>query len=384
MTNRYLLVALSCVLPTICLGQFPRIRDSAGVHIVENSARSQAPIAFRVSDKPSFDVGGLKDNPADELDPRGGDLKSITLANGTHVVDDEVKLRFFDATGRQFQVSGRRGEGPGEFRRIYSLCRTHGDTIVASDGGIGRITIVDKAGAIVREIAAGHSAMPYNGCFDDGTFVASQSVMGPDRVLRDKLIRYNLAGTMLGSLGENPSFTLGFWLWISPTYTARGTLLYVADPRAREVRIFDQSGKLTSIIRTDDPVARTTTAERAVMVPTLCPVPLDDGCKQRYKDRFQNVPRPTVWPSFEKIAVDPDGRLWIMDWRKVRTDPVAWTAFDPSGRLLGRLTFPGTTKPGDPFISRFTSGGIEVMRQDDDGATHLTTYPLIAMRGGRP
>ena len=44
--------------------------------------------------------------------------------------------------------------------------------------------------------------------------------------------------------------------------------------------------------------------------------------------------------------------------------------------MLGRLSFASYTKDGYPYISRFTSGGVEVVRQDDDGAPHLTTYPL--------
>lgn len=384
MTHRFLLLALSCLVPALAVAQQPRARDSAGVRIVENSARARAPIAFRVSDKASFDVGGLKDNPDDELDPHGGYLRRIGLANGTQVVDDNVKLRYYDATGKQLRVSGRHGAGPGEFQQIASLCRTHGDTVVTSDPGNGRVTIFDKTGSIVREIPVGRADMPREGCFDDGTWLLSPSVAGSDTVRRSKLVRYNLAGTVVGSAGEYWGGKFDLFVSLYPAFVVRGTHLYVGDPRASEVRMYDESGKLTRIVRTDDPIPKTTAAERGAMLPTMTPMTSDQSIMDRFKERLRTTPRPTEWPAFGLIRVDPDGRLWIEDYKKVRTAPDVWTAFDGSGRLLGRLSFPAASKPGDPMIVDFTSGGVEVRRQDSDGAPHLTTYPLVAVKGGHP
>ena len=47
--------------------QLTKVRDSAGVHIVENPARAKASITFKLSDKPTYDVGGLKDNLDDRV-----------------------------------------------------------------------------------------------------------------------------------------------------------------------------------------------------------------------------------------------------------------------------------------------------------------------------
>ncbi len=181
----FLVLALACLVPAIASAQQPRVRDSAGVHIVENSARSKAPIAFRLTDKWSFDVGGLKTNPDDELDPHGGYLRSIVLSNGVNVVDDNTRLRYYDASGKQLRVSGRSGAGPGEFRQISTLCRTRGDTVAASDPGNARITLFDKSGTIVREVPVGRAEMPFDGCFDDGTWLIDESFMAPDSGAQD-------------------------------------------------------------------------------------------------------------------------------------------------------------------------------------------------------
>ncbi len=64
--------------------------------------------------------------------------------------------------------------------------------------------------------------------------------------------------------------------------------------------------------------------------------------------------------------------------------PRCGPGFDASGRMLGKLSFPATLKSADPRIVDFTSGGVLVRREDDDGAAHLTTYPLVPVKGGRP
>lgn len=376
------LLLLVCALPAIAAAQFPRTRDSAGVHIVENSSRAKAPITFRASDKPSFDVGGLKDNPDDELNSRAGYLRSIVLANGSHVVSDDTRLRFLDAGGRQFHVSGRGGAGPGEFRQVSTLCRTRGDTVLASDPGNGRITVFDKAGTMVREIPVGRVEMPYDGCFDDGTWVLWQSVMGRDNTRRARMEVHNVAGAVVGTAGDYSTGKYDMFVSLWPTFIVHGSHLYVGDPTASEVRLFDKAGKLKTIVRTDDPPAKTTAAEQAAMMPMVSPVSDDQSIMDRFKERVRSTPRPAEWPSLGKIAVDPDGRLWIQDYKKARSDADAWTAFDASGRMLGRLTFPPSAKFGDPRIVDFTSGGVQVERQDSDGARHLTIYPLIRVNGG--
>src|SRR3990172_4096726 len=129
MRTALLLLALTVITPP-AHAQAPRTRDSAGIHIVDNLARAEASITFRLSDKPTFDVGGLKDNLDDELSTHGA-LTAIRLSDGRYVVADETRLRFFDAAGKQERVVGRLGEGPGEFQYVRILCRTRADTILA-------------------------------------------------------------------------------------------------------------------------------------------------------------------------------------------------------------------------------------------------------------
>src|SRR6185503_18847722 len=98
----------------IATAQTPRSRDGEGVRIVENGSRLTAPIAFRLGDRPSFDVGGLQQDPADEFDTHNYYLHGVRLSDGRVAVLDKSRVHFFDATGKRLKIVGRAGEGPGE------------------------------------------------------------------------------------------------------------------------------------------------------------------------------------------------------------------------------------------------------------------------------
>src|SRR3954469_12534202 len=86
---------------SIATAQPARVRDSVGVRIIENGPRLTAPIAFQLGDKPSFDVGGLQQDPADELTSRNGYPRAIRLSNGSVAVLDRTRVIFYDASGKR-------------------------------------------------------------------------------------------------------------------------------------------------------------------------------------------------------------------------------------------------------------------------------------------
>lgn len=97
--------------------------------------------------------------------------------------------------------------------------------------------------------------------------------------------------------------------------------------------------------------------------------------------RLRAMPRPETWPTYETIAVDPSGRLWVRDYTTARPAPIGWTAFDASGRLIGRLVIPAPREGEMPlqFIT-FGTDHVIVRRFDEDRATYLTVYPLQRVR----
>ncbi len=357
-------------------GQAPRVRDSAGVRIVENGSRAKAPIAFVMSATPQFDLGGLKDRPDDEFETHTGYwTPAIRLSSGGHAVADGVKVRFFDANGKQVKVAGRAGEGPNEFRRIGSICRTRGDTLVVHDVANARIMILDGNGNYVRQFVIGTADYTAESCFDDGTFVigeyhraAAGAPQNPTHVVRRRI-----DGTVVGSIGDfwSGPTTYNNYTSPEPSLSVTGDRFYVGDPRSSEVRGYDTQGKLVIIVRTDDPVAKVTPAEADAMTPLS--YAMSNGVRIPAPER----PKPTEWPSYGRIKTDPSGRLWVPDYPKDhRRDALNWTVFDREGRMLGRFPFPAAATEFNTKVVAFTPDGVQVRRLDSDGAAHYMTYRL--------
>ena len=384
MRTALLLLALTVITPP-AHAQAPRTRDSAGIHIVDNLARAEASITFRLSDKPTFDVGGLKDNLDDELSTHGA-LTAIRLSDGRYVVADETRLRFFDAAGKQERVVGRLGEGPGEFQYVRILCRTRADTILAFDEGNRRVTVFDKTGTLVHEIPITRTSMRESACFDDGTFLMTELVLVVGTPPMVRLVQRRLDGTVLKTWGDFWGGVVTPFSVVSPQFEVHGQHVNFGDPRVSEVRRYNPQGTLIGIIRTADPIEEITAKEKAAMRPIFGGATSDKARQASANGRLRTAPRPDEWPSFSKMLVDPDGRLWLQDVQKDSRapTPLAWTAFDTAGRLLGRFSIPAPLKRDDPAVVAFTSGGVLIRRTDEDGAYHLTAYALVPGKGPKP
>jgi hypothetical protein len=371
------------------VAQVPRTRDSAGVQIVENPARAKAPTAFQLSEKPVYDVGGRKANHDDELNTiSSASLQEIRLSDGRYVVSDLTRFRIFDSTGKQLSVVGRNGTGPGELGSVATICRTRGDTIVITDGSKRDVAVFDGSGQLVREIPLGVATyVAPSGCFDDGTMLITQSVF--EAPARTVVTRRRLDGMTMDTIGVfiRPEFS--DFITIPQTYAAVGNEVYVGDARASEVRVYNLHGVLTRIIRSADTTNKLSASEQLAMRPRLAAGSTDSVMQQRLTEQFNRVlhtePRPTEWPVYSRIMVDPNGGVWIQDYPKKPTGlPDVWTGFDASGKLLGKVTLPAWNKNGDPIIRSFTSDGIVILRNGDDGMRHLYTYKLVPVTTGTP
>lgn len=131
--------------------------DRAGVSIVE-SYGSQSPKTSVTEAEPgplrdsSMMVPELVEPHVLEIGAVSGEVpylfdnivNAVRLSNGTIVVANAGtrELRFFDSSGRFLYAQGRQGEGPGEYRTLTGLWRMGGDTLVAYDRSLGRMTVV--------------------------------------------------------------------------------------------------------------------------------------------------------------------------------------------------------------------------------------------------
>jgi len=371
---RLLLVVLGSAAATIPLAaQAPRIRDSSGVQIVENAARAKAPIAFTAAPL-LVDLGGVHDNPDDDFLSNSGDLQGTRLRGGGYIVADGQRLRFFDARGKQTRTVGRKGEGPGEYQMITGVCLGAGDSLFVGDARNARISVYDKAGtAPARSIPMRDAAfLTWDGCFADGVFGTS-AIGGrtPDGLTR-VLNLYRPDGSVLGRIGPFWSFAGNSYVQLSASVGARGRQFVYGDPRRSEWRVFGLDGTLVQIVRTADPLRDVTSAETSKMKPIV--MAMVDGKAQ------DASPKPATWPAYGQMMVDETGRVWIEDFRQANASPTPWTAFDASGRMIGRVEIPVIGKPGSVRVKAFHRDAVQIQWRDEDGAAHLRWYALTPVK----
>jgi hypothetical protein len=355
-------------------------RDSAGVRIIDNPPRLSAPVAFRLGATATYSVGGLEGDPATELRHRNGYLRAARLGSGGMAVADEFRVQFFDAAGKRASVAGREGSGPEEFRGIISICATRGDTVVANDGRNSRATIVAPNGRIVRTAPEGLLGSPgFDGCLNDGTFIRVYYLpaeRGADRTVR--VTRVRLDGSVANVVGEFSIGPFDAFVDRDATIAASGQSVYVADGMNHEVRVYRAGGGLAAIIRTRDQLIPISQAEAEANAMRHFAADWGQAQKDRQLASLRRLAIPTSWPAYGRIATDRSGRLWIQDYQRVVTESYGWTAFDASGRLIGRLLLPRTAAGvRSRQVLAFGANDVLVVEYDDDGAAYIRAYPLM-------
>ena len=360
----------------------PTVRDSAGVRIVEHRTIKNAPIAFTITTTPQIDLGGLKDDPKDELDARNPFASAFRLSDGRYVASDYAWLKIFDAKGKYIRTIGRSGNGPGEFRQLMQICVARGDTLIAFGYGDGRVSVFDSTGRHVRSFVTGHYTT--NGaCFEDGTIVVHANrhinpatTMTPERAsVLDRIVdleRVHADGSGAGTIG---------WVFAEMLYGAQtmensyaqGRSVYTGDGRTADVRIFSIDGKLTQIIRWNDPLAPLT----------------DDEARRRTADMVRGgsgsgatPPHLDVFPAYSHLVADDAGRVWVEDPFSTAA-PHGWTLFAADGSLLGRVVPPKipTMKQGRLELASAHRDYVILRWYDaDNGALHVSFHALEPVR----
>ncbi len=179
------------------------VADSAGVRIVQHGLDAEPEAVLRVAPEPDFRVG---------WDPAGPTFawvdNGLLLEDGRAVVADKIHRTFtvLSPRGEILEVFGAPGQGPGEIRRITSLCRLSGDTLVLQDPVNGRFSLFHE-GTFVRSIPYGPLGstligMAAIGGYDGGLILRSTAHAPdfPEPWLQGVIVRFDLASQRMDTL----------------------------------------------------------------------------------------------------------------------------------------------------------------------------------------
>lgn len=382
--------------PTVLVAQAlrrnPVVRDSAGISIVEN--KPSVADVFSLAALPRLSIRiGRPDGPIERNRSQAAELPANGLLVVTPAIDGRVAWARYDSAGHRYDFDSSAHPPvhvPTWIRRVGH------DTLVMWVFPENRFCALDLAGRQVAGLsyrnpdpAAGvvDWATDAAGILDDGAAFLGWRAAGVSTAgtLSRKLVDgwlYYLSGrepVHLGMFSSGESFS---WVQrdsaagsIMLTFPAAafardvhirlwGDRIYVGTGESYEIDVLSRQGMTTRIIRSLRPM-RPVTAADVVAFRASSPSALGSMGEARLDNAL-----PTV-PAFSRIEVDDSGQLWVRDFR-ADAGLQEWTAFDPDGLELGRLTIPVSSE-----VLAF--GRSEVILSAADGAANewIRVYAII-------
>ena len=357
-------------------GTSSTVRDSAGITIVMNTQAAHAGAAtWQLDAAPRLAIGASGEDDGEDL---AYVAAAVRLTDGRIAVANGMtsEVRFYSPAGERTATTGRAGEGPGEYRGLWKLCRLDGDSLAAWDVQLRRLTVLDSDGGYVDDVrlTAPGGAVDLHAC--TGT---SRILIGPEdrykgrdmnRVRRDSIdllihdVRTRETHTVGAFPGEEQyemSVPPVMLLEQAPfgsftSISGDGTRVLVADNGRGEIREFAYDGTLRRIMHTGHERAALTSSDRDEYEGAH----IDESWRPTYlaaKRAFlAEVPFPDHRPYFGSMLLDDTGRIWVSSYAPPHRDGAdarTWTILDSAGGVLATLETPARFKlmqAGDGWV----------------------------------
>jgi hypothetical protein len=353
------------------------VRDSAGIAIVENpSAASRvAPIAF--ASRFSVDIGGETGTPGDELENLAA-TDVIRLASGRLAVPNGHEVRFYSADGRLVARAGRRGEGPGEFRAfVWGGCELHDQSFLALEMPTPRITRLSQDGKVLGMAPITATAIRRT-CIGNAFLAALGPLEG--RPASDSVTDYaliNSEGRQIRRFAGLPTRPQGTLFPHEPLLGAGAWGIAAAWSSRHEYRLYDLTGRLRRIVRTDDRPRTLSDDEFAAHARARAGADASRAEQERAIAMLRARGLSRAVPSYVLLHVDGARRVWLQEPRITPGTMPAWVVFDADGRLLGRVVpqVPVPRGAGRVMVLGWTDREAIVTYQDADGFAHIALLP---------
>ena len=333
---------------------------------------------------------GPKSVTEEETPDEFGRVSAVALGpDGTVFVADIVnsEIRVFGLDGSHLRTFGRGGEGPGEFRSIYSIAWV-GDRLLTYDPSLGRIGEFSAGGEWLgqRRTAGSMSGSPaFMRFFPVGPNETFRLALG-GRVIWVGLDSRGDTGDTVPWLSA-PENLPGLvetirceWEGGSGFYPHTSAAKFVQHPASGGV-MYSAWGFFYRIA-----VTRGAGDSLRVIERTLPTEPISDerwaagsAELEESMERFQfsdadcnprGYSRPERSSFINEIFVSPDGRLWV---DVIRSAGNRWEFFDPEGGLLGSV-------PAVPYkehtVPVFRGDHVVTIRQDDLDLDHVEVWRL--------
>ncbi|MGB7211820.1 MAG: hypothetical protein WBC97_04265 [Gemmatimonadales bacterium] len=386
------------------------VRDSAGIHLVEDSAAIWAPRLAWSVDSVLVDVG----SPDGTFRGFASPATMTRLSDGRIVVADAGldQLIYFASDGHFLYTVGDRGRVPGQFQSLWGVFRGSADSVIAYDIAASRATTFDPNGALVDTVTipvppGTNGYLPIDRAAN-GTLTLLRNttpVPFPGRawsvaVDSGAVVRFSPKGLLIDSIGPFPISELvglpvpqaGGGTVMLPierplgrkaAFVVQGDTMWVttgAMPSidkyvgGRQVGIFQLPGSLTVV-----PASLVDEYKRRRQRTGAGPVGIVDSV---FNASLDSIPVADYLPGTGRLLRDPRGDLWMQAAGFSDLAPgdasLRWRVLAPDGSWLGEVTLP----------PRFTVQEIGAdyllgsWLPDSGGAFHVRLYRLTKPAGG--
>jgi hypothetical protein len=357
--------------------------------LIYHSASAQSAVPFLKLTGPRVRVG----TEVELHKVRGAGLLSdgrIAVANGGN-----ESVIVFTPRGRVAKQFGRLGSGPGDFQMLYYLT-TIGDTLVAWDTGLRRMSLWMSDGTLLRtvslptitdhivDIRAVRTSTEYIATLRTGVtrpasglYVDTVAVISVDAVkekptdLGTRAWSYSYFHDEGGATTTYPVPFLGSTLLVSSI--DKLVMLPLGDTRVQITRA-DGSRAATIVL----PLSGPTTQGRAKAYGDSLIASVrekDPRWVKRIETVFGSDFPPAKHQAVAQRAVAVGGTVWFQSFPDQRDSTVSWWVVDARReRLVGRVALPRTAQ-----VLGGTDRQVLVLLRDDDGVETVALFDVAAV-----
>jgi hypothetical protein len=333
--------------------------DSAGVALAVSTRRAweaDPAAAWTLDPVPILDLATSGTGPAHEF-YRVAD--ATRLADGRILVADggSSQVRSFAAVGASLQVTGREGEGPGEYQQISSVHAFAGDSMVVYSWPT-RLTVLGPDLSFGRTVSLGDHAQDIHlvegGLLATLTYPSVVEYEGESRLIREPVpvARFSFDGQLIDTVTIAPGYEEFMVIrdehggGMRPLFGKQTSVgvgrssLVVGGGDRMAFTARDLAGGAQREIRVEGyPLAVSAAenqAERDARLRSDTPLP------EWYREIVAMLPDPETKPAYTELLVDSEECVWAGAYQSTVTldEPRKWEVFDPAGVWLGALSTP--------------------------------------------
>jgi len=275
-----------------------------------------------------------------------------------YVLDSrEAQVKVFDQNGTYVRSIGKRGQGPGEFTRPFSISITGQNELVVDDF-TSRLALFSLEGEFKRNINIAKIGL-LRIEIDSEMNMVGIAIVREEENPRYELKKFDSELNYLHSLGSSPlpsasGDSINLFIGLILSQIDNNDQVICGYPEDYEIEIFDKEGKLIrKIMKEYDPVEIT---------------------KEEIEEETEGMPQgiklsiPKYHTAYRWFTSDDEGRIFVMTWeRAAEGEGNYYDVFDSEGKFMAKILL--KTRP---FVLK--NNKLYTVEEDEQGFLFVKRY----------